>query len=172
MEARKPRICCFTGHREIADEDLVRLPHALDRLLEELIADGVTVFRAGGALGFDTIAALKVLEKKKAYPHIRLELYLPCRDQARDFSDWNKMAYRYVLDRADSSVFVSEAYVRGCMHKRNRALVDGADLCVSYCVSATGGTAYTVNYAKKNGVRVIELSERLHDTACLYKIQK
>lgn len=161
MEGRTPQICCFTGHRKIADEVLVCLPKALDRLLDELIADGVTVFRAGGAMGFDTIAALKVLEKKKEHPYLRLELYLPCREQTRGWSDWNKMAYGYVMDRADSAVFVSEDYVRGCMHKRNRTMVDGADICVAYCVSVTGGTAYTVNYAKKKGGRVINLADKI-----------
>ncbi|MBQ8331062.1 MAG: DUF1273 family protein [Clostridia bacterium] len=161
MRESKTGICCFTGHREIADGHLTQLPQSLDRVLEELIAEGVTVFRAGGAMGFDTIAALKVLEKKKSYPHVRLELYLPCRDQTRGWSETGKHAYQYVLERADSFVYLRETYVKGCMHERNRALVQGADVCVTYCVSNMGGTAYTVGYARKNGLRLINLADRM-----------
>ena len=50
---------CFTGHRNIAYEDALRLPALLDRVLVELIERGATAFRAGGAIGFDTVAALK-----------------------------------------------------------------------------------------------------------------
>ena len=38
---------------------------------------------AGGALGFDTLAAQTVLEMKKEYPQLRLILVLPCENQTR-----------------------------------------------------------------------------------------
>ena len=153
----KEGICCFTGHRIIADEALLRLPQLLEETIARLVASGITVFRAGGAVGFDTIAALKVLEQKKKYPFLRLELYLPCRDQAKGWNGVNQSAYRYVMERADSVTFLYETYVHGCMHARNRALVEGADVCVAYCLSETGGTAYTVSYAQKKGLRLIRL---------------
>ena len=45
------------------------------------------------------------------------------------------------------------------MHKRNRHLVDNSSVCVSYMTKNTGGTAYTVGYAIKNHVQVINLAE-------------
>lgn len=152
------KICCFTGHRQIPSELVVRLPERLDDLLEQLIADGYREFRCGGAQGFDTIAALKVLEKKKRYGEdIRLCLYLPCKDQTRGWSESAKRAYSMVLERADEVKFAADAYNSGCMHARNRGLVDGSDLCVAYCLSSHGGTAYTVLYARKQSVPVIML---------------
>ncbi len=148
------KICMFTGHRHIPREDIVALPRRIDELLERLIADGYTDFRCGGAQGFDTIAALKVLEKRKKYPNIRLHMFLPCKDQTRGWSENAKAAYTTVLECADSVRYTAEVYTKGCMHERNRAMVDGSDLCVAYCTSSTGGTAYTVLYAKRQGVEV------------------
>jgi uncharacterized phage-like protein YoqJ len=152
------KICMFTGHRYIPSSDAVGLPHRLDAVIEQLVSDGYTDFRCGGAQGFDTIAALKVLEKRKKYPNIKLHLFLPCKDQTRGWSDSAKAAYSAVLERADSVEYQSEEYTKWCMHARNRAMVDGSDLCVAYCSSSSGGTAYTLLYAQKNGVEILNLT--------------
>ena len=149
------KICCFTGHRHIPHDIILHLPEKLDALLDELIESGYREFRCGGAQGFDTIAALKVLEKKNLLgDEIKLCLYLPCKDQTRGWSESAKRAYLLVLERADSVSYAAESYNSGCMHARNRALVDGSDLCVAFCLSSSGGTAYTILYAKKQGVPV------------------
>lgn len=148
------KICMFTGHRHIPQEDMSSLPRRIDELLDRLIADGYYDFRCGGAQGFDTIAALKVLEKKKKYPNVRLHMFLPCKDQTRGWSESARAAYSAVLERADSVKYVSETYRSGCMHARNRAMAEGSNLCVAYCRSSTGGTAYTVIYARRHGVEV------------------
>lgn len=153
----KGKICCFTGHRKIAEDHILRLPENLSHTLDELIERGVTVFRAGGAIGFDTICALKVLEKKRTYPDIRLELCLPCRDQTNGWSEREKYVYNYVLERADSVRYAENYYVSGCMYKRNRMLVDGADFCVAFLAKNEGGTAYTAKYALSKGVELINL---------------
>ncbi len=154
---------CFTGHRELGTtEEKLRLRDVTEEQLEELISAGATVFRAGGALGFDTLAALSVLEKKKAHPHIRLELLLPCQNQSARWSPQQIEVYHDILARADAHTYVSEHYFRGVMHKRNRALVDGADVCVAFLRHGeSGGTAYTVNYAQQKHVPVINLFEKM-----------
>ena len=150
-------ICCFTGHRVIPPEHMLRLPQELDVQLNKLIVCGVDTFRTGGALGFDTLAALKVLEKKDLYSYIKLELILPCRDQASTWSPRNREIYNYIASEADSIEYVSDVYTATCMHERNRRLVDGSDFCLSYCTSQKGGSAYTLAYAKKRGVDIIKL---------------
>ena len=111
----------------------------------------------GGAIGFDTLVSLKIIEKKEKYPHIKLHLYLPCHGQESMWNDNLKRAYYYVLKRADSVRYSSESYTQGCMHKRNREMVDRANLCVAYCSGGKGGSAYTVSYAEKNGIPIINL---------------
>ena len=153
-------ICCFTGHREIPNDKIVALKIRLDETIDSLLAEGVTTFRAGGALGFDTLAALTVLAKREKEPSIRLELCLPCKDQTRGWDDRSVEIYNFILSRADKVTFLHESYTKSCMLERNRFMVDGSDVCVAYCKnpdSPRGGTSYTVRYAKKVNVRVINL---------------
>ena len=136
---------------------MLRLPEILDKMLENLIWQGVSTFRAGGAIGFDTVAALAVLEKKQAHPEIILELELPCKDQTNGWSEADKRAYDYVLSKADTISYTCEKYRKGCMLERNRRLVNGADFCVAFCSSDKGGSAYTMNYAKEKGLTIINI---------------
>lgn len=153
------KICMFTGHRTINARHLTSLSENIGELMERLIAEGYTDFRAGGAMGFDTLAAFAVLEKKKKYGYVKLHLYLPCHGQEKGWPENMKRAYYYVISSADSVRYAYDTYVNGCMHKRNRDMVNGSDLCVAYCGSDKGGTAYTVDYAKKKGIEVINLFE-------------
>ena len=47
----------------------------------------------------------------------------------------------------------------GCMHVRNRHLVDFSSYCICYQTKETGGTAYTVNYAKENGLIIYNVAQ-------------
>lgn len=116
-------------------------------------------FGAGGALGFDTIAAFAVLKLKERYPDIRLILVLPCFSQTRGWSQEDIEIYDDIKQKADKVVYTSQEYTRGCMHKRNRHLVDNSSACISYLTENKGGTFYTVNYAKSKGVEVINIAE-------------
>lgn len=149
------KICCFTGHRHI--DDMAATTAALRRTVRSLAEQGYTVYRAGGAMGFDMLAALCVLELRQELG-LRLELYLPCRDQADRWNNHQKSFYHHVLEEADSVTYVSQAYTPYCMFARNRRLVDGADLCVAYLKHSEGGTAYTVNYANQKKVEVINIA--------------
>ena len=66
---------CFTGHRKIS-EDTKTLSQKLYKKLEKAINDGVTDFYAGGAIGWDTLAAFTVIELRKNYPYIKLHLVI------------------------------------------------------------------------------------------------
>ena len=38
-------------------------------------------------------------------------------------------------------------------------MVDSSAVCIAYCTRKTGGTAYTVRYALKKGLQVINLAD-------------
>ena len=156
-------VCCFTGHRNISISHADCIVEVLDSTIEKLIASGVTVFRTGGALGFDTLAALKVLEKRSRYPQISLHLCLPCKNQTERWGEYDKMVYDYIMGKADSVSYVAHRYYSGCMLARNRQLVKGSDFCVSYCGKDTGGTAYTVGYAKEQNIKIINVHTLCED---------
>ncbi len=150
----KEKTCCFTGHREIDIAYKEALKEKLTAAVREHIARGYRYFGAGGALGFDTLAATVVLELKKEFPEITLILVLPCPEQAKYWSDSDTRVYENILRQADKCVYTSERYSRGCMQKRNRHLVDHSSSCIAYLRRDTGGTAYTVKYARTQGVAV------------------
>ena len=115
---------CFTGHRQIPDADYLQLEEALHAAVEEQIKSGATHFRTGGALGFDTLAALSVLSMRKRFPEIRLELILPYPDQALGWSENDARLYRQILSQADSHRYIAQTYYHGLLQQRNRALVE------------------------------------------------
>ena len=155
------KICCFTGHRTVPPElspDLIRV---LDAHLERLVDEGFTEFRAGGARGFDTLAALRVLELRERHPTCRLSLILPCKDQTKFWKSGERALFDDILQRADSVRYVEEHYHAGCMYARNRALVDGSDLCIAFLMQNRGGTLYTCAYALKNRVELLNLADEI-----------
>lgn len=154
------RTVCFTGHRHIPDEDYPVLFDTLFSVIEQQIALGAVTFLAGGALGFDTMAALAVLSLRKRYPHVRLELILPCPSQTRGWSKGDTVLYEQIKEQADAVHYVSTGYYKGVLQQRNRALVEKADVCVAYLRNSNGGgTAYTASLALKNGLDLINLQD-------------
>lgn len=150
-------IVCFTGHRRVEPGNVNETVSFLCNKIEELAGAGEVCFRTGGALGFDTIAALCVISAREKHPDVRLSLILPCRNQTRGWRDADIEKYDYILSQADDVRYVCEHYTPYCMKKRNRELVDGADLCIAYCNKSSGGSAYTIAYANERGVRVENL---------------
>lgn len=157
----KNHTVCFTGHRRILQEHFGTLAQQLKTILVQLINEGYVYFGAGGALGFDTLAAQTVLELKNEHPEIKLILVLPCLSQTRGWSTRDIETYEDIKSKADKVVYTSQEYTRGCMHKRNRHLVDNSSVCICYLTESTGGTAYTVDYAKTKNLTVINLGETI-----------
>lgn len=153
----KNQTCCFTGHRTIPAGRYADLAGRLRKEIAGLIQQGVTVFKTGGALGFDTLAAQLVLEARDKYPQIKLVLILPCRDQTRGWRRADKERYEEIKNACDQYSYLSDGYTRDCMFQRDRRLVEDSRVCVCYLGKKTGGTAYTVRYARQKGLTVINL---------------
>lgn len=67
--------------------------------------------------------------------------------------------YEHIKTQADKVVYTAQQYTPDCMHKRNRHLVDNSGICVCYLTSVSGGTHYTVSYAEKQGLEVINIAQ-------------
>lgn len=156
----KSKTCCFTGHRLLPEKERNDIAARLEEAVVSLIRSGYLYFGAGGALGFDTICAQTVLRLRQSYPAIKLILVLPCVSQADRWSPADQEVYREIMKQANKVVYTSQEYTRDCMFKRNRHLVDYSSACICYLNKSTGGTAYTVEYAKKRGLQIINLAEK------------
>ena len=157
----KGQTCCFTGHRIIPSGMEQKLFRVTEKVVENAIKSGYRCFGVGGALGFDTIAALVVLKLRESYPSIKLILVLPCLNQTRGWSTEDIEIYENIKKQADKVVYTSKEYTRGCMHKRNRHLVNNSSLCICYLTEEKGGTYYTVKYAQENQLAVVNVVELL-----------
>ena len=146
--------CAFTGHRSLAGYDLDYA--LLDRVILNLLKEGTKEFYCGMALGFDMVAAESLLQYREAFD-FKLIACLPCPEQSESFSAKNRERYQKILERCDEIVQVSDFYYNGCMFTRDRYLVDNADVLISFLRKKSGGTFYTVNYAKSKKVNIIEL---------------
>lgn len=118
---------------------------------------GVIFYGAGGSYGFDMLAEKAVIRARNRHNEIKLILVLPCKNQEKYWTEDNKTAFAEIKNQADKIVYTSEIYSKDCMHKRNRHLVNFSGYCVAYLSKNIGGTAYTVNYARQNGLEIVNL---------------
>ena len=158
------KTCCFTGHRNIPANEYEKIQNTLEETIISLIKKGVCYFGAGGALGFDTMAALTILKLKEKYPHIKLILVLPCENQTYKWQQKDIDIYENIKSKCDKYVYTSKYYYNGCMFKRNKHLVDNSKYCICYLIKKTGGTAFTVNYAMSKNLIIYNLSDEIYDS--------
>ena len=157
--------CAFTGHREskLAENwseyssEYRALKQYMLNAIENVYQSGIHYFICGMAHGCDLYFAETVLEFKQEHPDVELEAAIPYAGQADRWNEIDRMNYEEIKRRADEVTVLSEYYTRFCMQQRNRALVDSASVCICYLEQASGGTAYTVNYAQKSGIKIINL---------------
>ena len=157
------KTCAFTGHRpqhlpfgmNESDERCVRLKEILKEEIINLIeAENVTHFITGMALGVDLYAAEIVLDLKARYPSITLERAIPCETQAVKWSMAQRERYYDIAAQCDKETMLQSHYSPDCMDKRNRYMVDQADVLIVVWDGSPSGTGKTVRYAHQQGKSV------------------
>ena len=99
---------------------------------------------------------------KKKYPdkNINLIAVIPYEGQTNNWSDDWKHRYADILNQADEKVLLQKHYTRGCLHARNRYMVDNSSFIIAVFNGEEGGTKYTIDYARKQGLRIKILDPR------------
>nr|CAI9744592.1 hypothetical protein [uncultured bacterium] len=159
---RKIRRVAFTGYRpqkmpfgfNEKDARCVDFKKRLYNTLESFIWQGYRHFLSGGALGMDMYAAETVMDLQKKNPGICLEMVSPFDAQAEKWETEYKKRHDFLFANADIVTMTGHEYTKSAMFVRNRYLVNNADLVLAAYDGQPGGTAMTINYAKKMGVRV------------------
>jgi uncharacterized phage-like protein YoqJ len=152
----KATTCCFTGHRFLPRSfNSKRLQEAIEAMIEK----GVDTFICGGALGFDTEAAIEVLKlKKKKYKEIKLHIYAPCQGQDARWNSRDQRLYKEILSRADYVDMPNTLYNNQCMKVRNYKMVDSSAYLIAYYDGTfASGTGQTVRYGEKCGLEIVNL---------------
>lgn len=149
----KEKTLAVTGHRNLKNDISKK---KLKEVFIEQIKLGVDTFLIGMAVGFDMLC-FQALEELRKKHKITLIACVPCRGQHKNFSEKDKKEYIRQVNSADYYKLICEEYTSYCMLKRNRFMVDNANTLVCYLRENSGGTFYTVNYAKEKGVKIIEV---------------
>ncbi len=164
------RACAFTGHRSLTAAEMKAASDILRKKLADLIDNHGTVeFYLGGALGFDTAAAVALAHLKKEGYNGRFRMILACphKGQEARWKPADKELYAKLYGYYDEVRCLYDGYVDGCMKERNYFMVDNCNLLIACCDPRrrTGGSFQTVNYAKKKGVPVDNLFFEIKDAA-------
>lgn len=151
------KVCAFTGHRTIPEEQVSELLPLLDRAIDYAYAQGCRTFISGGAIGFDTLAARAVLRYRITHSDVTLIMYLPCLGQDEKWSQKQQNAYNYILKEANEVKYLSGSYTKNCMMNRNKAMATDADILIAYVSHGRSGSAQTARMAEAYGKQVYNL---------------
>ncbi len=137
--------CALTGHRDLPPDFDTNL---LYDTLEELIKEGYDTYYCGMARGFDLLALDCLVALRLRY-RIRLVACIPFYGHEMSFNRTDREKYLSLLAWCDEKKELAPRYATGVYFARDRYMVDHADLVFAYCNRETGGTAYTLAYARK-----------------------
>ncbi len=160
MPEFRPYTCCFTGHRTIPKGEEEEILAQLDMRICELLTHDVVYFGVGGALGFDTLCAEYLIKKRSEDPRVRIIEVLPFLDYRNRWNSFQQDRAAAIDQQVDKIIYCSKKGSREAYLIRNRHLVDCSSYCISYCTRTTGGTAYTIEYAKAQGLTIWNMSSR------------
>ena len=161
MSDMREKTACFTGHRQLPPLVGKALQHKASKVIMDLYSRGIVYYGCGGALGFDTLMAQVCfrLRDSGVCPKLRVILVAPFEGQESRWTYLQQSTYRDMLLKYDKVVYVSKLANREAFLARNRRLVDASSICIAYCVETHGGTAYTVDYARRKALEIINLAD-------------
>lgn len=150
------KVCVFFGHRVIFDEEKVKAQ--LKRVVRELIEQGFSTFWLGGYGEFDALADKVTRELKQEFPYIQrvcVLAYLPT----------NKEEYQYKSQFYDE-MFYPEGVELGpkkfAITRRNKFMVENADVVVASVSAKIGGAATALKHAQKLNKKIITLDSEIN----------
>lgn len=135
----------------------VYLKNQLQNEIEAKIKNDCTAFITGMAMGADIWYAEMVLACRRKYPGLPISLtaVVPYKNQPSSFPVSYMRRYADIVSKADRVIYITENYVPGCMHIRNKFMVGHADCMVAVSSGAEGGTQKTLHYAQKKGLDIV-----------------
>ena len=77
--------------------------------------------------------------------------------QANAWPPDQRARYQALVARCDYETLVSARYTPSCMQRRDRYMVDHASLLIAAFDGSAGGTRYTVEYAMRQKISIVDL---------------
>ncbi|MBQ8964964.1 hypothetical protein [Ruminococcus sp.] len=147
----------FFGHRELSNQYAIE--EKIKPILRELINSKEYVeFLVGRDGEFDQAAASAVREAAKLYGYGNTSLVLVLPYERAEYRD-NMENFLAYYDEVEICPESANAHFKAAIGIRNRAMADRADLVICAIERKSGGAWAAVNYAEKQGKKIINLSE-------------
>lgn len=157
-ENKRQHRCCFTGHRpnklRQSEQEIKPL---LEKAIDWAIDNGFVTFISGMAEGVDIWAAEIIPDKRKSNADLHLICALPHPGFENRRSISEKAQFQKIIAAADFVKLVGDRYFTGCYQVRNEFMVDHSSLVIAAFNGIASGTKNTVDYAKRRGVRAINI---------------
>ena len=147
----KDKTAVFIGNRDCYKIDKAIIEQAIIQAIES----GITCFLNGGQGYFDKTCALILHGLKTRYPDIKSILVIPY----RDFWIFNKDIFDEIIYPFESRLEPLLNY-KNAIPLRNRAMVESASAAICYVERVGGGSWKTLNYAKSQNLRIIDLTQK------------
>lgn len=146
----------FFGHRYIDN------PYKIEKLLEEQIRHLINKYEyvdfiVGRNGDFDQYAASSVLRVRKNYRDDNSALILLLPYLTAEYLHNEEYFHSYYTD-VEISYNASKAHPKAAIQIRNKEMIDRADLVICYIEHNKGGAWQTVQYATRQGKKIINLA--------------
>lgn len=156
--------CAFSGHRpeklpwgnDETDPRCGALKIQMERELRKLCEAGVRNYIFGMARGADQYFLDVLTALRKEYP-LKITAAVPCREQQKLWPEQEKRRYLVQLGKCDEIRVLENVYSEGCMLRRNRYMVEHAQILMTVYDGTGGGTGATASYARARGLKIISL---------------
>ena len=141
------------------NEAYLALEKRIENAILQAVDDGYTSFICGAAKGFDLVAGSLVVALRESWAELadlNLVAVLPFKRHGFSSEPWRTL-HRMVLGGASEVVTLASKYYTQAYHDRNRYMVDHSSRLICYYDGQKGGTAYTIKYATKQELAIINV---------------
>lgn len=138
------------GPRNIKKEDIAPMLMNLDFELGMLISQNVTTFRVIPSPGFNSYAALSVLNLKRIFPEAELEVLVG--NFNNKLSEKDLSVRNFIITHADRVIDTEKLRTSESL---SEILISGSSYLVSYSDDDPGFTSSVLECARRNGLQLI-----------------
>ena len=142
-------VCSFFGHKDAPQALYPEIKANIELLLPQRNVDS---FMVGNQGGFDSMVLKAFRELRQVYPHICYNVvlaYMPTQKQEYELYDPSETILPEGIETVPKRFAISW---------RNKWMVREADIILCYITHSWGGAAQFVEYAKRQGKEIINLS--------------
>ena len=147
----------FFGHREV--EDFFMIEQRVEEFVRQLLREKEYVeFLVGRNGEFDQLAASTVLRLKRLVGGDNSALVLVLPYMTAEFTN-NQASFEHYYDEIEVSEAAAGKHFKAAIQTRNRDMIDRSDLVICYVTHNSGGAYRSIQYAKKQGKRIINTAD-------------